>query len=106
MGRPILSVVCFDEFLNFATVTPPVLLKLDVQGSELAVLKGASRLLHITTYGLAECSFVELYEGQPLFSEVYRFLEERGFQFTSASCSTRDRIGTWVQADVLFRSIR
>ena len=106
MGREVVSVVCLDEFLNFATVAPPVLLKLDVQGSELAILKGASRLLHITTYVLAECSFVEFYEDQPLFPEVYRFLEDRGFQFAGASCSARDRTGTWLQADVLFRSIR
>jgi FkbM family methyltransferase len=55
-------------------------LKLDVQGGELAVLQGGARQLagHVLAV-ITEVEFVELYEGQPLFADVDRFLRGHGF---------------------------
>ncbi len=49
-------------------------LKLDVQGSELQVLKGASGMLAAGGISLiyAEVHLVEVYEGQPLLHDVTR----------------------------------
>jgi FkbM family methyltransferase len=55
-------------------------LKLDTQGSELSILRGATRTLERQIVGVEiEVEFVELYKGQPLFDEVNRFLTESGF---------------------------
>jgi FkbM family methyltransferase len=55
--------------------------KIDVQGSELNILKGANKTLE-KTFGLElEIEFLELYKDQPLFGEVCKKLAEKGFQF-------------------------
>ncbi len=57
-------------------------LKLDTQGAEIDILKGAARTLaERTVVVLAEFSFIEIYRGQPCFSELERFLAARGFTF-------------------------
>ena len=52
----------------------PCLLKIDVQGLELEVLKGGRATLGQVDEALVECSFVELYEGQALADEVIAFM--------------------------------
>lgn len=50
----------------------PVLLKIDVQGFELEVLKGATGMLPHIDAVYVEASYVELYEGQALHEEIER----------------------------------
>lgn len=57
-----------------------VWLKLDVQGYELHVLRGATRALPRVDALELELSLVELYEGQPFFDEVLRFVQDAGFR--------------------------
>jgi len=56
-------------------------LKIDVQGAELDVLRGAERLLRTVTVVHVEVEFVPIYRGQPLFADVDRFLRAHGFLF-------------------------
>lgn len=55
--------------------------KLNVQGAELEILGGAGTLLDETLGVLVEVGFVESYEGRPFFSDIDRFLRDRGFDF-------------------------
>ena len=56
-------------------------LKLDVQGAELMVLKGAEKLLQGISVIHTEVEFVPLYRNQPLFAEIDSFLRTQGFLF-------------------------
>jgi FkbM family methyltransferase len=56
-------------------------IKLDVQGAELDVLRGAERLLSSVLVVHTEVAFVPMYSGQPLFAEVDSELRRHGFMF-------------------------
>ena len=55
------------------------LVKIDVQGFELEVLKGSQEVIKFFDYLYIECSFIELYEKQPLAHEVIKYLQNKGF---------------------------
>ena len=78
-----------------------MLLKLDVQGFELSVLKGAIGILGQCRYVYCECSEVALYVGQAMFHEVQEFLAEHGFRLAGRY---NDCVhgGKLIQADYLF----
>jgi FkbM family methyltransferase len=57
------------------------LLKLDVQGAELMILQNARQRLSRALVVQVEAEFLQMYEGQPLFSELELFLREQGFVF-------------------------
>lgn len=75
-----ISIHTLDEIFGGKPIVRPLLLKLDVQGFELNVLKGGADLLARVDHILIELSLEELYRGQPLFDEVYCFLHQKGFE--------------------------
>jgi len=77
--------VRLDEVLTRDDLEPPVLLKIDAQGGELAVIEGASGVLAAINTILVECSFAELYEGQPTADAVIRSKLTYGSTFWSTS---------------------
>jgi FkbM family methyltransferase len=60
-------------------VRPPGLLKIDAQGYELEVLRGASRVLSSFEAVLLEIAVIEINEGAPLLHEVIVFMKAAGF---------------------------
>jgi FkbM family methyltransferase len=56
-------------------------IKLNVQGGELEILRGAGALLDGSLGLLVEVAFVESYENRPFFSDIDPFLRDRGFSF-------------------------
>jgi FkbM family methyltransferase len=93
-----------DHVLSAESLPQPDLIKLDVQGFELEVLKGASAVLERTEWVLAEASFRTFYNGQVLFSELAGFLGRSGFEVHAFGHSMR--IGRPLdQVDVLFGRI-
>lgn len=79
----------------------PVLLKLDVQGGELAALEGAERLLSVVEHVYVEVSFAPLYDGQPLAAAIVGHLQARGFVLAGIGGCSYGQDGCIVQADLL-----
>lgn len=73
------SVVRLDDLIAAGTIRPPDLIKLDVQGFELAALRGAESALRSTRAIICEVSTQQFYAGQALFGDVLSHLEARGF---------------------------
>lgn len=92
-----------DTFLSPAEILPPALLKIDVQGFELEVLRASRSLLDTFGHVYVEASFEELYEGQALAGEVAAFLAEHGFAETGRFNVSTSAAGAAIQADFLFR---
>ncbi|HWX97279.1 MAG TPA: FkbM family methyltransferase [Solirubrobacteraceae bacterium] len=69
-----------DSWARSAAIESIDALKVDVQGAELDVLRGAEQQLASVRVIEAEVEFQELYEGQPLFHDIDRFLRARGFR--------------------------
>jgi FkbM family methyltransferase len=92
-----------DRVLADAVITQPDFLKLDVQGYELEVLKGAPKALAGAQAVLLEVSTIELYVGAPLFHEVVAFMLAHGYRVYDICSLMRLRSNdTLVQLDVIF----
>jgi FkbM family methyltransferase len=78
-------------------------LKLDVQGYELEVLRGAEELLDRIELVEAELSLVPLYDSGPLYREVIDYLDQRGFRLISVEGITEEPdTGHMLQLDAVF----
>ncbi len=64
-------------------------LKLDIQGFELPALQHATLVLQRTLVVHCEVSFVEIYQGQALFSEVEQHMRDAGFDLVDFSTLCR-----------------
>ena len=83
-------------------VTPPALLKIDVQGYEYEVIQGLGELIRKIEWIYVETSFVELYSGQRLHHEVATLLADLGYEQELEHNVMMDGAQK-VQADILFR---
>ena len=91
-----------DSLLSGDALEGLTLLKIDVQGAELSVLKGFGSILDQIDFVLLELSLVELYEGQDLSSSVIAWLDSRGFELCRVGSATVSN-GAQLQFDALFR---
>jgi FkbM family methyltransferase len=78
VARHAITTVRLDDI---AEVDDVDFIKIDVQGSELAVFQNASRVLADAVLIQTEVCFLELYKNQPMFSDIDAFLRANGFQF-------------------------
>ena len=109
-----------ERFATSATVEMPTapldalgleachFIKVDIQGGELAALKGADTLLEGCFGVESEVEFTALYHGQPLFADMQEHLTSRGFEFVDFVTLGRwsrdrdDRLGQCLYGDALF----
>jgi FkbM family methyltransferase len=77
-------------------------MKLDVQGYELEVLRGATRSLEQAQAVYLECSLVPVNNGCPLIHEVIQFMDARGFRVLDFCSQTRRKDGILWQTDLMF----
>lgn len=80
----------------------PVLLKIDVQGYEVQVLRGARMALSAVEACIVEVSTVPLYEGQARFSELVALLDEAGLIYSGNIAQFHARDGSAIYLDALF----
>jgi FkbM family methyltransferase len=101
-GIEAVDVAPLRAFLDADDLAPPALLKIDVQGFELKVLEACKDLLDCFRAIYVECSFVELYDGQALASELILWLSHHGFMLERIYNPVCDRDNAMIQADFLF----
>jgi hypothetical protein len=92
-----------DEYSDQMELSSKTLLKIDVQGYEDRVLRGAEQVLQRVDYVLVEVSVAPLYEGQAQFDPIYSFLLQSGFSYAGnleQMLSPLD--GSILQLDALF----
>ena len=107
IGSPSREVFCrmrtLDGLLRETGMPQPDFIKLDVQGYELEVLKGAAQSLAATQAVLMEVSLIELYRDSPLLPEVIVFMRERGFRpYDICSLLRRPLDQALCQVDMIF----
>ncbi len=105
-----MSAITLDLALN--SKIQPDFLKLDTQGSELDILQGATATLHSCLGIEVEVEFREMYQSQPLFGDLAKFLLDNEFDFIdfvafgkwerSRPDGLRTFLGELIHADALF----
>lgn len=97
------KVITIDSLIEKGDIEIPELVKLDVQGFELNVLKGANKLFGETEVFILEVSLFEFMKGIPTFSEVISFMAERGYEvYDFSGFLRRPYDGALGQMDICF----
>lgn len=78
-------------------------MKLDTQGSELDILKGATETLKYIKFIVVETSIVEYTIGSPLQTEIVSYLQNCGFYMLN-SVEEHYHEGKLIQQDLLFET--
>jgi len=77
-------------------------IKMDVQGYELEVLRGATRAMAQAQAIYLEVSLVPINQGCPLIDEVMQFMTGRGFRLLDFCSQNRRKDGILWQTDLMF----
>ncbi len=97
------KVETLDGLAATLDLVDPILLKIDVQGYEDRVLAGGKATCSRAAAIIVEVSFETLYEGQPLFDDIYRSLTGMGFVYKGDLDETAERkTGRNLYADAIF----
>nr|WP_290224460.1 FkbM family methyltransferase [Trichocoleus desertorum] len=97
------DIVCLDDMANRLKLRKPMLVKLDVQGYEDKVISGGKNVINQADIVITELSVEQLYDGQPLFDDIYKTMASMGFQYRGnydQLCSPDD--GRVLQVDGIF----
>ena len=101
-SKEVVETATLDSCIEEHLIRDSALLKLDVQGFELSALQGCERLLGRFRNVYVEASFIELYVGQALATEVIGFLFSRGFNLVCVANLSYGSSVRPIQADFLF----
>ena len=98
-----LEMTTLDEVSGASTLEGPVLLKVDVQGYELEVLRGGAQTLARSDVVLLEVSLLEYNQGAPLMPEVVAFMNSAGFvPYDVCGQFRRETDAALCQIDIMF----
>lgn len=76
-----IETIDLDTFVSENKIGNVDFLKIDVQGAELDIFKGATKTLKNSLFIISEVEFLKIYENQPLFGDVSNFLSDNDFMF-------------------------
>ncbi|CAN5337751.1 FkbM family methyltransferase [soil metagenome] len=105
IGKEKVQVFSLDEISDTYTANAKnIFLKIDVQGFEQEVLKGATAMIDRTTGIEMEISLVPLYENQTwLLPQILEYMEQKGFVLTSIVPAFTDNVtGKVLQCNGIF----
>ena len=104
IGKQSIDVRRLDEIAqNYIPKDGNLFIKIDTQGYELMVMKGASGLLPRTTAIQLELSVTPLYQGAPPLIEMISFMSDLGFTLFTLSPGFKDELtGRLLQIDGYF----
>jgi FkbM family methyltransferase len=88
-GTELIEICRLDDFLSKDSSIG--IMKIDVQGYELEVLKGANLTLKDTYVVLVEVNNHEGYKGSPKYNEIDQALRDAGFMLFDICPSTREK---------------
>jgi len=98
------DVTTLDTLYEQRRWTPPFGLKIDTEGYEDRVLKGARRTLAETQFVIAEVSVARRFEGGHSFAQLIALLDEAGFALTDVLDGLKwSHSGEMIFMDALFR---
>lgn len=105
VGQNIVETTTLNEWARSEGVFQIDHLKIDTQGSELEILYGGSDLLRTIRSIEVEVEFNPIYEGQPVFSDIDKYLRSEGFALWKLSnivhYSKRASPGSAIGKDVI-----
>jgi FkbM family methyltransferase len=104
IGRQEIEIKKLDTiFSSFVKRENNVMIKIDTQGYEKNVVDGATESLKNISIIQLEMSIVPLYEGEMLFTEMIKYLENKGFELFSLENGHYNRqTGQLLQVDGIF----
>lgn len=102
MVKEKVKVVTLDDYCAGAKVNHIYLMKIDVQGFEMEVLKGGTKTLGFTDHILVEAGILPFYTGAPLFTDVFTYLTAHGFHLMGMRAWDRGN-QVLMEGDLLFR---
>lgn len=104
IGSEIIDVKTLDNIMNELKIKEEnIYLKIDTQGFESKVIKGAANVLkHIDTIQL-EMSLIPLYKDELLFNDMYNLLVSKGYSLVTIEPGFSDKnSGQMLQVDGIF----
>ena len=101
-SRVSVPVTTVDDYVAKNGIGRIHLVKIDVQGFELHVLRGAEKSLSQIDHIFVEAGIERLYEGAPIFTEIFEYLSARGFHLMTMRAWHRGN-RVLIETDMLFR---
>ena len=98
-----IKVSTLDEIFLNEKISHPILIKMDVQGYELEVLKGANDLLKKTDYLLLEVSENEMYQNQPTEKIIVEYRKNFNFEIYRSNDWLKIQNTNFNQRDIIFQ---
>jgi FkbM family methyltransferase len=99
-------VVRLDDYVEQHQLTAPDIIKIDVQGFEKNTIWGGQKIISQAQYCVLEMSFKTLYEGSPLFDDIYQLMRNFHFNLIGVSSPLMGKVGMQLQVDGIFENTR